>query len=1072
VSPFLVEAETVGTRRGAWRRYKLFFVVGAAVLATPLAIVLGGGCPDQSDETAAAFFEIKLGPTPKADEPPTALYLGSHECWEMRTARTNGLLRREIMRQAFLLAARDEFGLTTLDETVRADFTGNTHDLKTLERRPDVLALDVAVRAADGHPGEVLLYDGRVDLSLDELSLDQKRKRWLTQYQQPVVPGQVREAVDLEARKPRPFRRVPFVVKHEPDYPLLVEQAEAFSRGEFVDILKEIGVEGRRVTEPTDPTTAEVPDDVEDLLGQMNFIVQFAAARRIHAALHESGESAILLGALVRAYANLGILTEVYWSPLHKVFKARALLYSQRMVARDPTSPWAAWHRAYALALAGLHADASNELDEAARLAQEHDAAGPVPSWVSVIDACCRFDWKKLAAIGDTDAADSELALLLYLLAIEPSYADVLTLEVARSTTERLPHCFRAWEVLAELDVRTPEGQSTLDAPAAFARVLPSLTAHIEWPTDVSPDTKDIWLERGLAAMEAQAALPFEPWDADGRAELIEGVRRLERRLPTPREGGRRIEPSFTTLADMMQQVTFLHLFRRAQFLRQQDDEAVVDFLKANVDTLREHPFREILPAVRSSLANPAQSSPYTEPLDRLTLRVSRPPPWRDVSLRSHDLIRDLWPDNGTAYRVGREHASYAPFTQSDEVNFDLKIRYDTGPERYHKLKAHEWYRASPYNPGAMNALIWNDWPYARERLDDWLALHGDYYTLWSALANHYRKAKNYTRAEECLRRAIAISPDGWCFGHLAEMALAQGDPDRARAAVEEHLSIPDPFGSNHIQAATWMATHFMEKKDWQAALPFATRAAESDSADALMTLVHCHEGLEAWTEAEVVARRLSERHPDQCAYWFLWCSRTGHGDYGAAREHAQRRSYYGSFERWFVAKATLELFAGRNAEAVKLYRRAYDRDKAPIAGFRTALLADEYGQTKARREVFWSLTGQRNLAWHGDHPDWYAMARALREYYRQLEVEGVEYKPLDSELIKKIHAAGRDDSTDDMAYIIGQFFRLSGEDYVARLYLTRCAESLRADPVNRALAAHALRTPFEPDSESVPIRD
>src|SRR6202011_2878862 len=93
------------------------------------------------------------------------------------------------------------------------------------------------------------------------------------------------------------------------------------------------------------------PGGVEDRLGVMTYLSQVAALRQLHAAMRERGESPALLGGLARAYATLGILIEFHWNAAHKVCKARALLYAQRLVARDPKAPAGRWHRAYALAL-------------------------------------------------------------------------------------------------------------------------------------------------------------------------------------------------------------------------------------------------------------------------------------------------------------------------------------------------------------------------------------------------------------------------------------------------------------------------------------------------------------------------------------------------------------------------------------------------------------------------------------------------------------------------------------------------------------------------------------------------
>ena len=101
---------------------------------------------------------------------------------------------------------------------------------------------------------------------------------------------------------------------------------------------------------------------------------------------------------MVRGYANLGLLTEFHWHPMHKVFKARSLVYAQRMLAADPPSCPARWHRAYAFAATGLHALAIEDFEaaEAAWKEAKKERREKRPGWVDLIDAHCRFDLDRL----------------------------------------------------------------------------------------------------------------------------------------------------------------------------------------------------------------------------------------------------------------------------------------------------------------------------------------------------------------------------------------------------------------------------------------------------------------------------------------------------------------------------------------------------------------------------------------------------------------------------------------------------------------------------------------------------
>jgi len=225
-----------------------------------------------------------------------------------------GLLAREILRQAVLIAARDGLGLGTRDATLREP-------------------------APEGQPrlsmkvGESMFAGWNAHLSLHD------RRGKLLSYEQVLI------------KRTRGL-----------DYLALLEGAEQLSRQRLPEALRKAGVEGKA---QASRATGAVPRQAEQALPRMTFLAQVTALRALHGAMRDQGESPELLGALVRAYANLGVLTEFHWNASHKAYHARALLYAQRLVARDPQSPWGLYHRAYALALAGLHGAALADLGRA-----------------------------------------------------------------------------------------------------------------------------------------------------------------------------------------------------------------------------------------------------------------------------------------------------------------------------------------------------------------------------------------------------------------------------------------------------------------------------------------------------------------------------------------------------------------------------------------------------------------------------------------------------------------------------------------------------------------------------------
>ena len=194
-----------------------------------------------------------------------------------------GLLARELVRQAVLLAARDELGLATRDEELGDALPGGQGNVSA-----DVAALLRVQGAAS------------VNIGRDE-------------------GGKTRLLLECDFLSPAPVH----------DLVEIARAAEGLSRTEFPKALRVLGLEGKpNAVRPV----GEVPGSVENRLASLGFVEPLIAVRDLHAAIRNDGESPARLGALIRGYARLGVLNEHLWSPAHKVFKARALLYAQRLI--------------------------------------------------------------------------------------------------------------------------------------------------------------------------------------------------------------------------------------------------------------------------------------------------------------------------------------------------------------------------------------------------------------------------------------------------------------------------------------------------------------------------------------------------------------------------------------------------------------------------------------------------------------------------------------------------------------------------------------------------------------------
>ncbi len=278
-----------------------------------------------------------------------------------------GSLTRELMRQSFLISARDEIGFATRDDSLQ-ELTNS------------------GLKIAGENPVYHMISYIESEKAVDTLRtvLYQHRESGL------VVPVQLTHEFAGHLSEPGTTD-----IKNMYSTPLwkLIIFAEGLSRTKFREALSKNSsqplkkTKNQKIIVKPFHNDGVVPEEIEKQLDEWNWLSLYSAIRRLHVEIQQEGESPQLLGALIRAYANLGSLTEYFSSPSSKVFKARALLYAQRLRVKTKTSPFAQYHWAYAFALVGQDNSAQHTL----RLVKKNPAADDAPDI-----------WKKIPVWGET----------------------------------------------------------------------------------------------------------------------------------------------------------------------------------------------------------------------------------------------------------------------------------------------------------------------------------------------------------------------------------------------------------------------------------------------------------------------------------------------------------------------------------------------------------------------------------------------------------------------------------------------------------------------------------------------
>ncbi len=839
----------------------------------------------------------------------------------------SSLLLRELVRQAVLIAARDELGLATRDQSLRED-----------------------------------MPDGRLDVTL---AIDGKES----------LAFRVRRAKKTIFKKELPFAGA------NAKYDKLVSQLEALSRGELVAALRSADVTGER--RPRARVKEPLPDGILDRLDKMTVFDQHAAVRAAHAVAAKKGESPESLAALARGYANLGILTERQWSVAHKVFKARALLYAERLVAcSEPESGFALAHRAYARALAGLHGlvpQSTIELE---------------PGWMPLVRAYVQVERPALENAG----RHRGLARLLAFLCVEDSGGHELQARLGGAIVEENPWCHRVHDVIADVGPVSSRDAVTRAAFEVF--------------------------ETGLA--KRLAALPDAPaLAAPGKKGFQGTLAALARAGATADDKG---EPSWTALARILEDSAFLAAARRGEFLKRERKEELPDLLARAKLLCREHAYGAFVTSLIHDDSERRRAA-----LEDLTII--------DGSIDHTPLVNATWGiGNDPSAVAAREIA----FAHADPIERDLRViavrvasmgRFDQTA-----ADTKRYWKACPESPLAMALALQRGLERRTGQVVREMAKRSESPDLIEVLARRADERGDEDAAIELWEKRVEISADA-----PALLALGQRY-ERARRidewkATADRLVAADPRADHDGGMRLRLAKQLIAKGRNAEGLDYVDAAAAAASASGdratLAFCVGCFEDAGDPVRTERCVKRLSERFTPNVTDWFYWCKRTGTGDVAAARKLCLP-----DVERWSESSepsaikeaAGFWLVDGATKKTVKLAAELLDHTHRPFWGLHVAILSKS---AKRREESLDDVTLHRAAA-----P---ANERILLPLVKVLASCLEDGEKLDLAAVENLRQASGDPNRSMIDYFVGRFLETRKRPTLARAYYLR-ALNARSD--------------------------
>ncbi|WP_278471124.1 tetratricopeptide repeat protein [Gimesia maris] len=887
-----------------------------------------------------------------------------------------GILAEEIIRQAVYISARDELQLVTRDASLRGEVR--------LIENPDTFPVKLRSRIS---------FTGNLDIELERPFKEKPTLFW--------------ESETIELRRESPLES-------------LVEKTEALSRTGFVDFMKAAGYTGEA---PEWKAQSTIPENTLRRLNEWNFISQYTVVQDIHAAIREDGETPERLSVLIRAYANLGSLTEIYWSPAHKVFKARALLYAERLKFRSNASAWALAHRAYARALSGLHETALDDI-EAIRAADNKSTAKQQspPEWTGLIEAYCAYQPEVLDKAVENDEL-KPLALYLRMLQADPKGNEKQMLAQTEELLKRDPECCRAMDRLSEVNALGIQRMVTEQRLDQLWQPLYQKLQEANLSNTARPVLQTM-LPSPLRLLGEEQA----------RMRIIDTLK------SSP---STEFEPSENALGQLLQEVTFLHLNHKLNVRKGSLAVNVDDFLEQQLPLVKGHPYEFYIAAYTSD---------QTEAREAYKKLLNSYHP-RELGIISNQLVSSSY------YKLNQE--AYRKLYSEIDKNVDYiyqdllhQARWfnsmsSQNDNEHYLTTARRMLRVSPHMPETVAMNLRVNQEYAKEHAGELQKKYNTNALVLTALANYFYAAKDDAKTEEILKRRIELAPDASSYTFLANLYYDRGETEKWKPTIEKALTLPS-FGLEIPRIHYQLANYHMQKGEWEEAKPHAVKAATSYSGWGLTCAANCYEGLGDLEQSETFVKACSKRYETSVTDWYFWCVRNKTGDLESARRLAEQQ-LLGKTENSTLSQrmqlGVYQIIQGSKSQAFETFSTAFRNFNNSYCGLHAALLAEDLELPAQRDDLLKQVAGQFST--------YFGEADLANAFQRILQnPDSVSWNPV---LFQSEVAQLTDGNPTNFYYFVGKFLEQRNKSGLSEYYLRLAATSPKTVKYNCALASHHL---------------
>lgn len=736
-----------------------------------------------------------------------------------------------------------------------------------------------------------------------------------------------------------------------------------------------------------------LPADIEKLLQQMNHVSQYAAVRRLHQLMRREGESVAVLGGLARGYAHLSQLTLPVLDLRHRAYGARSLLYALRMVELEPSSAVPHWHTACSLLWLGFPNGAASELQVAATKA---DDSGERPAWLKLVEDSIHFRFDKLEKTALDESADQhEAAALQWFLRSRLTASDAFNFEVGQQAREVLPNCGRIIAGLFDTAGVALNHETSLTAMVVQDQLIGNFVKDVK---DLPAET----LERVQSVDEANTDAG-EAFDVAGRlGQLIFGQSESEetsqadiRTLLSAAGSEDRHEPSFHILAGNLNAWQTQAMFQRGRFLKHGLGVDADDFVQASISSLPDPQYRPLYAALGiPRVATPEQTGRVTSEISHHELNFS------SVAYQViHDLPRQVPTAEGTMQDyLFRSYHDSGVF----EDAYRQILRSCTGTDRVGCAQSYG--EIAEHAPLRYSEQVLYDWAHASRSADEWEQRYPGYPDLQWALARAQKTFGDIEKSIEHYDVYLQEVDDANGYIGLAEAWYVKDPKgDKWTEVLGEAFACPD-YGLTHSQAAQRGASTLMRDARFEDALPWAELAAQAYSHAGLRILVHCYTGLGQFEKAEDLSRQIYQRYQSSDWYDWCASTGQGDLDAAwVTKQQLMRAGGWADGPYGLIAKSIHEAITGRESEAratLQQILRTSANNIAPLDRVWVSLfevvLADRLGDTAARDQTLRRLVQQNPANPENPLPAaTSAMAQALQKLMATGELSSEEIEQM-----------------------------------------------------------------------------